>query len=66
MEWRWVVRGTNSGPLDGQPPTGRAITIEGCEIIEVKDGQIHAVRGYFDRLSISIQLGRFPNTPAGD
>lgn len=43
--WRWVIHGTNSGPLNGEPPTGRAITIEGCEFIEVRDGQIHAVRG---------------------
>jgi steroid delta-isomerase-like uncharacterized protein len=55
--WRWVVRGTNTGTYRGFPPTGRSLILPGCEFIEVRDGLMQRVEGYFDRLSILQQLG---------
>jgi steroid delta-isomerase-like uncharacterized protein len=62
--WRWVVRGTNTGPIMGLPPTGRSVTLPGCEFIEVRGDKIHSIEGYFDRLTLLGQLGLAPSPPA--
>lgn len=61
--WRWTIRATQSGPYQGKPPTGRVIVLPGCEFITVRQGRIYRVDGYFDRLTVLLQLGLFP-TPA--
>jgi steroid delta-isomerase-like uncharacterized protein len=58
--WRWVIRGTQTGSYRGIPPTGRTVILPGCEFIEVREGLVYRVDGYFDRLSILQQLGIFP------
>src|SRR5439155_2573665 len=30
---RWIMRGTNSGPFGGRPPTGRTIAFPGVDFI---------------------------------
>jgi steroid delta-isomerase-like uncharacterized protein len=62
--WRWIARGTHTGPFRGIPPTGRRITQPGCEFIEIRDGRIRNVVGYFDRLTLMTQLGPAPSSPA--
>ena len=57
-----TYRGTNDGPLampGGElPPTGREVTIELCEILEVgEDGLILRDRSYFDAARLLQQLG---------
>jgi steroid delta-isomerase-like uncharacterized protein len=52
-----VARGTNTGPLDDIPPTGRRLEGVGCNVIEVRDGKIHRERDYFDTLALLQQLG---------
>ena len=57
-----TYRGTNDGPLampDGElPPTGREVTIELCEVLEVgDDGLILHDRSYFDVAGFLQQLG---------
>ena len=42
---RWLMRGTNTGPLRGSPPSGRSVALPGVDIITVADGKIAAVRG---------------------
>ena len=63
--WRWVLRGTNTGSYHGLPPTGRSLNLSGCEVIEVRQGLVQRVEGYFDRLSLREQLGLVPRPPAG-
>jgi steroid delta-isomerase-like uncharacterized protein len=63
--WRWVLRGTNTGSYHGLPPTGRSLNLSGCEFIEVRQGLVQRVEGYFDRLSLREQLGLVPRPPAG-
>lgn len=57
-----TYRGTNEGPLampGGElPPTGRAVTIELCEVFEVSDdGLILHERSYMDVAGFMQQLG---------
>jgi steroid delta-isomerase-like uncharacterized protein len=58
--WRWVIRGTNTGSYRGLPPTGRCLIQPGCEFIEVREGKVQRVEGYFDRLGMLQQLGVVP------
>jgi steroid delta-isomerase-like uncharacterized protein len=58
--WRWVMRGTNTGSYRGLPSTGHSLILPGCEFIEVRQGLLQRVEGYFDRLSILQQLGLVP------
>lgn len=63
--WRWVLRGTNTGAFHDLPTTGRRLNLPGCEFIEVRQGLVRRVEGYFDRLSLREQLGLTPRPPAG-
>ncbi len=58
--WRWILRGTHTGSYRGFPPTGRSLILPGCEFIEVREGLVQRVEGYFDRLSMLQQLGVVP------
>lgn len=53
----WVMRGTNLGPLGGKPPTGGTVALPGIDVIEVSEGRIGSVRGYFDRQTMMEQMG---------
>ena len=54
---RWLMRGTNTGPLRGQFPTGRCVALGGVDLISITDGKIGSVHGYFDRQTMAEQLG---------
>lgn len=49
--------GTQDGPLEEIPPTGRSMQIIACNVIEVVDGLIHREREYWDGVSLLKQLG---------
>lgn len=53
----WIMRGTNDGPFNGLPPSGRAIESTGCDFIETRDGKVASVVGYFDGGTVPRQLG---------
>jgi steroid delta-isomerase-like uncharacterized protein len=61
--WRWICRATHTGSFRGIPATGRRVTQPGCEFIEIRDGRIRNVVGYFDRLTMLTQLGLAPGSP---
>lgn len=54
---QWLMRGTNTGPFQGAPPTGRGIALPGADFITVAGDKISAVKGYFDSREIPVQLG---------
>jgi steroid delta-isomerase-like uncharacterized protein len=54
---RWLMRGTNTAPLRGLPPSGRSVALPGVDLITVVDGKIGSVEGYFDRQTMAEQLG---------
>ncbi len=52
----WIMKGTNAGAFQGLPPTGRAISLPGADVIEIGTHGIEAVKGYFDTRVIPEQL----------
>ena len=61
LEITW--RGTHNGPLQTPggplPPSGKKIEIRACQIVEVADGKVTAIRHYFDMATMLQQLGAF-------
>lgn len=55
--FRWTMRGCNRGSLLGLPPTGATIALPGVDLIEVGEGGVRRVEGYFDRATLMEQLG---------
>ena len=53
----WTAQGTQTGPLRGQPPSGRRFERRGCAVAEVADEKIVRYRDYFDRAQMYEQLG---------
>lgn len=53
----WHARGTHTGPLRGEPATGRGFERRGVAVAEVEDGQIVRYRDYFDRANMLKPLG---------
>jgi steroid delta-isomerase-like uncharacterized protein len=53
----WIMKGTNAGAFQGLPPTGRAISLPGADVIEIGTDGIKSVKGYFDTRVIPEQLG---------
>lgn len=54
---QWIMRGTNTGPMQGNPPTGGKVAVPGADFIEVADGRVRSVTGYFDQKVFIEQLG---------
>jgi steroid delta-isomerase-like uncharacterized protein len=57
----YTGRGTHTGTLATSmgdiPATGRAVTLQLCDVMEFKDGKVHRQRTYFDTGSMMAQLG---------
>lgn len=56
---QWIMRGTNTRPFSGLPPTGRQIALPGADFITFADGDagIATVTGYFDAGRVPRDLG---------
>ena len=55
---RWIVRGTNTGELQGMPPTGRAIEVDGITIDRFDAvGRICESWDHWDNFGFMQQLG---------
>jgi steroid delta-isomerase-like uncharacterized protein len=61
------LHGTHRGPFRGLPPTGRRVDLPLVAIFQFDGPDLLCERGYYDRLTLFIQLGvaRDPNTLAG-
>jgi steroid delta-isomerase-like uncharacterized protein len=57
---RYRTTGTQKGEFKGIAPTNRQISINGCNVHEVKNGLCLRTFGYFDRLAMREQLGVVP------
>jgi steroid delta-isomerase-like uncharacterized protein len=53
----WMMKGTNTGSLNGLPPTGVAVTLPGADFIRVDTDAIRSVQGYFDTGALPRALG---------
>jgi steroid delta-isomerase-like uncharacterized protein len=54
---QWVMRGTNTTPMLGLPPTNRMVALPGADFLTVGDDGVDSVQGYFDRQAFVEQLG---------
>jgi steroid delta-isomerase-like uncharacterized protein len=54
---RWTATGTNLGPFQGTPATGRPARVSGIFINRVVGGQITDTWSSYDRLGLMQQLG---------
>jgi steroid delta-isomerase-like uncharacterized protein len=52
-----VWRGTNRGPLMGQPPTGKSVTVRSVVVIETNGDKVTRAAHYIDVASMMAQLG---------
>jgi steroid delta-isomerase-like uncharacterized protein len=54
-------RGTHTGtlttPAGALPATGRAVTLQLCDVLQITDGKVTSQRTYFDSGSLMTQLG---------
>jgi steroid delta-isomerase-like uncharacterized protein len=53
----WLMKGTNTGPFNGLPPTGGAVEIAGADFVRVRADRIQSVQGYFDSGAVPRALG---------
>ncbi len=55
--WWWTLAGTNSGALQGLPPTNNEMQLTGVSIAKVADGKMIEVWDYYNQASMFQQLG---------
>ncbi|MCG6948980.1 MAG: ester cyclase [Acidobacteria bacterium] len=60
---RWTMTGTNTGPLQGLPPSGQPVQLQGVAISRAVDGKTTEVWQYYNQLSMFQQMG-YTLTPA--
>jgi predicted ester cyclase len=62
---QWRLKGTFAGPgsFGGIAPTGHPVTLEGVDLLTVRDGLIHNNDAFSDTLAFPRQIGMMP--PAG-
>ena len=54
----WVMAGTNDGPLEDTPATGRRFSVRGVSVGRLdRDGRIVENRDYWNRATVLTQLG---------
>lgn len=53
----WKMTGTNTGSFHGLPPTGKAVTLAGVDLVRLSSGGIESVTGFFDSRELPVQLG---------
>ena len=51
------MKGTNSGSMLGNPPSGQSVAVPDADFITVEGERIRSVQGYFDQKAFSEQLG---------
>ena len=54
---QWLMKGTNSGPFGGGPPTGKVIALPGADFFTLVGEGIRSVKVYFDQRTLVDQLG---------
>ncbi len=62
---RWTASGTHKGELMGIAPTGKRVTVTGCDIAQYQNGKVVEDWASYDMLGMLQQLGVVPSlTPA--
>jgi predicted ester cyclase len=63
---RWTSHVTHNGPLLGNPPTGKKVTLQGINLFRINNGKIAERWGVFDAMGLMQQLGVVPGGPGGE
>jgi len=58
---RGTMSGTHQGDFMGLPPSGRQFSVEGFDMVRMRDGQFTEHWGLFDSLAMMQQLGAIPD-----
>jgi steroid delta-isomerase-like uncharacterized protein len=59
-----VMTATNKGPLrDGTAATGKSVSLTSCGVYECEAGLVKHSRNYYDRATLTRQLGLMPQVP---
>ena len=54
---RWMITGTNTGPMGDSPPTGKKVKYSGIEVARIVDGKLVESWVYYNQAALFIQLG---------
>lgn len=57
---RWTARGTNTGSLNGMPPTGKCAVVTGISMDRYEDGKMAETNVSFDMMGLLQQIGVIP------
>ena len=57
ITWSGTQTGTMQTPMGEHPPSGKFQTIQGVQILTVKENQITSIKNHFDLLSMLTQFG---------
>ena len=60
---RWTIRGTNTGPFRGAPPTGKAVEFSGINVFRFENGQVVEIWNHRDDLHWFQEMGLMPPLP---
>src|SRR5690242_12320264 len=53
----WLMKGANTGPFNGLPPTGATVALSGADFVRFAADKIQSVQGYFDSGALPRALG---------
>jgi steroid delta-isomerase-like uncharacterized protein len=62
--FRVTGRGTHRGDFQGVPPSGRAVTVAGTDIVRIEEGKLAEHWANFDQLGLMTQIGALPDPGA--
>ena len=57
LTWRGAQTGPLQTPAGTLPPSGRRMEIRACQVVEIADDKVKAIRHYFDLATLLQQLG---------
>jgi hydroxyacylglutathione hydrolase len=59
---QWRIAGTFAGPgaFGGLAPTGHPLTLEGCDVLTVRDGLVQSNDAFADTMAVPRQIGMMP------
>jgi steroid delta-isomerase-like uncharacterized protein len=60
VETHWSLRGTHAGELEGTPPTGKSVVVDGQLLSRIEDGKFVEEWVHWDTLGLLRQIGAVP------
>ncbi|HXS47411.1 MAG TPA: ester cyclase [Solirubrobacterales bacterium] len=60
VRWRATGSFDGTGRFEGMAPNGRRVDVEGCDVLEVREGKIVDLNAYLNGAEMTRQLGALP------